>query len=77
MDGAAIETRGLSPLAPTLARVEAIADGRALAQELGARLRADVDPLNATNFHTDWLFGLWVAQDFVSSSLRGCMRSSL
>src|SRR5437660_2431899 len=42
MDEAAIETRGLSPLAPTLARVEAIADGRALAQELGARLRADV-----------------------------------
>ena len=35
----------------------------ALARVLGGTLRADVDPLNATNFHTDHLFGLWVAQD--------------
>ena len=28
-----------------------------------ARLRADVDILNATNLHTENLFGLWVAQD--------------
>ena len=33
---------------------------RALARVLGEDLRADVDPLNNTNFHTDRLFGLWV-----------------
>ena len=64
MDEAAIEKRGLSPLRPTLDRIAAMADRRALAQELGSMLRADVDPLNLTNFQTDRLFGLWVAQDF-------------
>ena len=64
MDDAAIEQRGLAPLTPVLDRVASIADRRALARELGGMLRADVDPLNATNYHTDNLFGLWVAQDF-------------
>jgi putative endopeptidase len=64
MNEAAIETRGLATLEPMLDRVAAIADRRALAQALGGMLRADVDPLNATNFHTDRLFGLFVAQDF-------------
>ena len=27
-------------------------------------MRADVDPLNNTHFHTDRLFGLWVSPDF-------------
>ena len=36
---------------------------RGLARVLGTTLRADVDALNATNFYTDNLFGLWVAQD--------------
>ena len=30
---------------------------------LGSTLRADVDVLNTTNFYTENLFGLWVAQD--------------
>ena len=30
---------------------------------LGSTLRADVDALNNTNFYTENLFGLWVAQD--------------
>jgi putative endopeptidase len=64
LDEASREARGLSVLKPTLTRIAAIADRRALAQELGSMLRADVDPLNATNFHTDNLFGLFVAQDF-------------
>ena len=34
-----------------------------LSRVLGGTLRADVDALNATNFYTDNLFGLWVAQD--------------
>src|SRR5450631_3963770 len=63
MDEAAIEAQGLRPLEPALARISAIADRKALAQVLGASLRADVDILNSTNFYTDNIFGLWVAQD--------------
>jgi putative endopeptidase len=66
MNEAAIEARGLASLKPRLDRIAAIATRRDLADALGAELRADVDPLNATNFHTDRLFGLWVAQDFNS-----------
>ena len=29
----------------------------------GAAIRADVDPLNFTNFQTDHIFGVWVSQD--------------
>lgn len=64
MDQDAIEQRGLEPLKPALDRIAAIADRQALARELGGMLRADVDPLNYTNYHTSNLFGLWVAQDF-------------
>ena len=63
MDEARIETLGLSPLKPTLARIAAIKDKKALAAEFGRELRADVDALNSTNFQTDHLFGLWVEQD--------------
>jgi predicted metalloendopeptidase len=63
MDEATIEARGLSPLQPILASIQAIGDRQALARYLGTTLRADVDVLNATNYHTDNLFGLWVAQD--------------
>jgi putative endopeptidase len=62
MDEAGIEARGLAPVQPQLQRIAAIADKTALARALGASLRADVDPLNATNFYTENLFGLWVAQ---------------
>ena len=64
MDEKAIEARGLSPLKPELAEIDAIADKAALARVLGAQLRADVDPLNNTNFYTDRLFGIWVSPDF-------------
>jgi putative endopeptidase len=68
MDEAGIESRGLRPLAPALSRIAAIADRAALSQALGASLRADVDALNSTNFYTDNLFGLWVAQDLSDPS---------
>jgi endothelin-converting enzyme/putative endopeptidase len=45
-----------------LAKIDAIGDKAALNRALGASLRADVDPLNATNFFTENLFGIWVAQ---------------
>lgn len=62
MDEGAIEAQGDAPLKPELARIAAIKDRRALAKELGAGLRADVDPLNATDMATDRLYGLWVAE---------------
>ena len=63
MDEATIESAGLTPLQPQLARIDAIKDRATLAHALGATLRADVDVLNSTNLHTENLFGLWVAQD--------------
>jgi predicted metalloendopeptidase len=63
MDESAIEAKSLQPLQPALESFAAIADSRALARALGGTLRADVDVLNATNFYTANLFGLWVAQD--------------
>jgi putative endopeptidase len=63
MDEAAIEAKGLEPLKPSLDRIAAISDAQGLARALGGTLRADVDVLNNTNFYTDNLFGLWVAQD--------------
>jgi len=64
MDEAAIEAKGKTPIEPELAAIATLADKAALARFLGSQLRADVDPLNMTNFHTDRLFGLWVSPDF-------------
>jgi endothelin-converting enzyme/putative endopeptidase len=64
MDQAAIEARGIKPIAPHLAAIESIRTQRELAHALGETLRADVDALNNTNFHTANLFGLWVAPGF-------------
>ena len=64
MDEGAIESRGLAPLKPHLASIADIHDRKELAYCLGETLRADVDALNNTNFHTPNLFGLWVAPGF-------------
>ena len=63
MDEASIEAKGLAPVQPTLDAIAALSDKRGLARFLGTTLRADVDALNATNFSTDNLLGLWIAQD--------------
>lgn len=63
MDEAGIEKLSIQPLKPELDAIAAIADKAALSRYLGTTLRADVDLLNATNFYTDRLFGLWVSQD--------------
>ncbi|WP_297799404.1 M13 family metallopeptidase [uncultured Brevundimonas sp.] len=63
MDEAAIEARGMEPLRPELAKVAALSDRKAISAYIGAIMRADVDPLNATNYYTDRPLGLWVAQD--------------
>ncbi|MEP7187105.1 MAG: M13 family metallopeptidase [Rhodanobacter sp.] len=62
MDTAAIETHGLTAIKPELAAIDAIASRQDLARVMGSDLRADVDPINATNFHTQHLFGLFVTQ---------------
>jgi putative endopeptidase len=67
MDEAVIEAKGLAPLEPHLKEIAAIEDKKTLAFALGKTLRADVDALNNTNFHTANLFGLWVAPGFSDS----------
>lgn len=68
MDEAAIESKGIAPLKPQFDAIAAIANRRDLARVLGSRLRADVDPLNATNFQTGNLFGVWVTQGLTDPS---------
>jgi endothelin-converting enzyme/putative endopeptidase len=68
VDEAAIEAKGLGPLRPHLESIAAIHNKRELARALGESLRADVDALNNTNFHTANLFGLWVAPGFNDSA---------
>lgn len=62
MDTKAIEKHGLKPLKPELDAIDAVKSRNDLASVLGSRLRQDVDPINATDFHTSNLFGLFVAQ---------------
>ena len=62
-----IEAKGLAPLRPHLDAIAAIKDKKELARALGEDLRADVDALNNTNYHTPNLFGLWVAPGFNDS----------
>ena len=64
MDEKAIEAHGTQPLDEPLARIAAINDAHTLAEALGRSLRSDVDALNAGQFHTANLFGLWVAPGF-------------
>ncbi|HWA01545.1 MAG TPA: M13 family metallopeptidase [Caulobacterales bacterium] len=59
---AAIDAAGMSHIRPDLERFQAIADKTALSAALGAQIRADVDPFNATNFFTENLFGVFVTQ---------------
>src|SRR5215469_13770742 len=52
MDETAIDKAGLDPLKPELDAIAAIKSRADLARVLGSRLRADVDPVNATHFQT-------------------------
>ncbi|MCK9538833.1 M13 family metallopeptidase [Dokdonella sp.] len=61
MDAQGIEAAGLAPLQPALDAIPLIADKVALARALGARLRTDVDLLNATDYYTPNLFGMWIS----------------
>jgi len=61
VDDVGIEAKGTTPLRPALDAIAAIGDKAALARAFGGTLRADVDLLNATNYYTDHLFGLWLS----------------
>ena len=59
---AAIDAAGMTPVQSDLARFAAISNRQQLSRVLGEQIRADVDPLNATNFFTENLFGIFVTQ---------------
>jgi putative endopeptidase len=61
-DTAAIEQRGLAPLGDEMDAIASLPDKQALSAMLGGNIRADVDPLNATSFGTENLFGIFVTQ---------------
>jgi putative endopeptidase len=58
----AIDRAGLAPEKADLDAIAAIADKRQLAAAIGSTIRADTDPLNATNFFTEHLFGVFISQ---------------
>jgi putative endopeptidase len=60
LNDAAIEARGLSPLAPVMARVARIRDKASLTRYLGSELGADVDPMNVGVFNSAHVVGLAV-----------------
>ena len=68
LNEAAIEAKGIEPIKAELAQIAGLKDKTQLATFLGSQLRADVDPLNATNFYTDRLFGVWISADFNNPS---------
>ena len=68
MNERAIAARDVAPLKAGLAAIDAVGNKTQLARLMGEGLRADVDPLNNTNFHTQNLFGIWVAPGFSDST---------
>jgi predicted metalloendopeptidase len=58
----AIDRAGLGPAKADLDAIAGIGDKQQLSAAIGSTLRADTDPLNATNFHTGNLFGIFVTQ---------------
>ncbi|MES2120648.1 MAG: M13 family metallopeptidase [Pseudomonadota bacterium] len=58
----AIDKAGMAPAKADLDAIAAIADKRGLSSAIGGTLRADTDPLNATNYSTENLFGIFVTQ---------------
>jgi putative endopeptidase len=61
-DISTIDSAGMQPLQAYLDRIAAIADTSGLSGVLGANVHADVDPLNATDYFTENLFGVFVTQ---------------
>ena len=62
LDTDAIDRAGLAPAKADLDAIAGITDKRQLSAAIGGTLRADTDPLNATNYQTENLFGVFVTQ---------------
>jgi putative endopeptidase len=62
LNEAAIEAKGLAPLAPLLDRIEKVSDKTALTRLLGRGMRADVDPLGWGIYQSAGVLGLAVQQ---------------
>ena len=62
VDRAGIDATGLAPAQGDLNGFAAIASKADLSRVLGEQLRADVDPINSTDFQTENLFGAFVTQ---------------
>lgn len=62
VDSASIEKRGLTPIKPDLDAISRLKTKAELSRMLGADMRADEDPINATKFGSEHLFGLFVTQ---------------
>ena len=63
----AIDHAGFAPAKADLDAIAKIADTHQLSAAIGATLRADTDPLNATNFTTENLFGIFVTQGLATA----------
>jgi predicted metalloendopeptidase len=61
LDEAAIESKGLSPLAGEMTKIAAIADRSSLSAYLGTTLNREVDGLTSNSDH---VLGLWINQGF-------------
>jgi predicted metalloendopeptidase len=62
LDTEAIDRAGMAPAKADLEAIARIADKRQLSAAIGGTLRADTDPLNATDYQTENLFGIFVTQ---------------
>jgi len=58
----AIDRAGIAPAKADLDAIAKIADKKQLSSAIGSTIRADTDPLNATNYQTKNLFGVFVTQ---------------
>jgi putative endopeptidase len=61
MDQAAIESKGLAPLAGSLSEISAISDKASLSAYLGTTLGSEIDGLTSNSDH---IFGVWINQGF-------------
>jgi putative endopeptidase len=77
LNEADIEAKGIAPLKPMLDRIDRVRDKASLTRLLGAGLRADVDPMNASVFRSSHILGLAVQasihgeKDYVAFLLQG------
>ena len=58
----AIDRAAVAPAKADLDAIGRIADKKQLSSAIGSTIRADTDPLNATNYQTQNLFGVFVTQ---------------